>query len=240
MSQTDLLLLAGTFVAAIASGLAGFAFALIVSGIYLHVLEPAAATPLVLACSAAAQVIGMLRLRGAMSWRGAAPLLAGGLAGVPAGALLLAHVPPGPLKLAVGLFLVAYASYALLAGQRAAPLRRGAAADVAIGAVGGVMGGLAGLSGAVPTLWVTLCVQGKEEQRAIYQPYIFVMQLYGLAWLGGTGLLDAADPRTFILVLPAVLAGTLVGLALYARVNDALFRRIVLLLLLASGLSLVA
>lgn len=235
-----MLLLAGTFVAAIASGLAGFAFALIVSGIYLHVLEPAAATPLVLACSATAQVIGMLRLRGAMSWRGATPMLAGGLVGVPLGALLLSHVPPGPFRLAVGAFLVAYASYALLAGRRAAPLPRSAAVDAGIGAVGGVMGGLAGLSGAVPTLWVTMSVQGKEEQRAIYQPYIFVMQLYGLAWLGGAGFLGAIDPRLFLLVLPAVVAGTLVGLALYARVNDALFRRIVLVLLLASGLSLVA
>jgi hypothetical protein len=37
----DLLLSLTTFVAAFASGLAGFAFALIASGIYLYVLTPA-------------------------------------------------------------------------------------------------------------------------------------------------------------------------------------------------------
>ena len=43
----------------------------------------------------------------------------------------------------------------------------------------------------------------------------------------------------FLIGLPALALGTWAGLKLFGRLNDAAFRRIVLVLLLASGLSLV-
>ena len=42
----------------------------------------------------------------------------------------------------------------------------------------------------------------------------------------------------FLLGLPALLAGTWVGLRLYGRLDEAGFHRIVLILLLVSGVSL--
>jgi uncharacterized protein len=58
-------------------------------------------------------------------------------------------------------------------------------------------------------------------------------------WLGGTGLVSRDTINLFALGLPALLAGTWVGLKLYARLDEAGFRKVVLGLLLISGLGLV-
>lgn len=229
----------GSFVAAIASGLAGFAFALIASATYLHLRPPADATPLVLAASLLAQCFSILSLRDAIDWRRLSPFLIGGMIGVPLGVALLHSVSPDPLKRAIGFFLVAYAAFMLLRGVPQ-PIRAGGAPlDGAIGFVGGAMGGLGGLSGAVPTIWTGLRGWSKDEQRAVYQPYIFFMQAVALGWLFAEDGIGPQAVSDFLWCLPSVALGVWIGLRLYARVDDATFRRIVLMLLLASGVVLI-
>ena len=58
-------------------------------------------------------------------------------------------------------------------------------------------------------------------------------------WLGGTGLVGADTLRLFMIGLPLLLAGTWVGLRLYARLDETGFRRVVLGLLLISGVGLI-
>jgi uncharacterized membrane protein YfcA len=58
-------------------------------------------------------------------------------------------------------------------------------------------------------------------------------------WFGGTGLVDFEALRLFVIGLPLLLVGTWVGLRLYARLDEAGFRKVVLSLLLISGLGLV-
>ncbi|MBI3504098.1 MAG: sulfite exporter TauE/SafE family protein [Proteobacteria bacterium] len=231
-------LVLASFVAAIASGLAGFAFALIASAAYLHLRLPVDATPLILAASLLAQCFSILGVRDAVDWRRLAPFLVGGVLGIPLGVMLLHGVSPEPLKRGIGAFLVAYSLFMLLRGVPKPVTFGGAPLDAAIGFVGGAMGGLGGLSGAVPTLWTGLRGWSKNEQRGVYQPYIFFMQAVALGYLyvdGGVGPQAVSD---FLWCLPAVALGVWVGLKLYARVDDATFRRIVLVLLLASGVVL--
>lgn len=235
----EFILVAGAFVAAIASGLAGFAFALVASGTFLHLRAPVDATPLVLAASLLAQSFSILALRDKVDWRRLAPFLIGGVAGIPLGVALLHGVSPEPLKRAIGAFLVGYALFMLLRGQPQPVTAGGRPLDGFVGFVGGAMGGLGGLSGAVPTIWTGLRGWTKDEQRAVYQPYIFFMQAAALGWLWAEGGIGAQAVADFAWCLPTVAAGVWIGLRLYRRVDDAQFRRIVLALLLASGVVLV-
>jgi len=57
-------------------------------------------------------------------------------------------------------------------------------------------------------------------------------------WLGASGAVSADTLHLFAIGLPILLAGTWLGLKLYGRVDDAGFRKIVLTLLLASGVAL--
>jgi uncharacterized protein len=54
-----------------------------------------------------------------------------------------------------------------------------------------------------------------------------------------SGAINADTVRLFIIGLPILLAGTWLGLKLYGRVDDAGFRKIVLAVLLVSGLGLI-
>src|SRR5258708_40297861 len=104
--------LAGGFV----SGLAGFGTALMALGIWLYVVPPSLAVPLVLICSVVAQTSTMPSIWRKIDFRLVWPFLIGGLAGVPLGTVLIAHADPTVFKLTIGVFLLVFP--ALLYFQR--------------------------------------------------------------------------------------------------------------------------
>src|SRR4051794_41965708 len=87
-SNTALLLfgaLAGGFV----SGLAGFGTALMALGIWLYVLPPSLAVPLVLICSVSSQISTLPTMWRVLDFKLAVPFVIGGVAGnAPGGALV--------------------------------------------------------------------------------------------------------------------------------------------------------
>lgn len=232
-------ILAGALTAGFVSGLSGFAFAMVALGFWGHVLPPAVMVPLIVACSTCSQIYSMARLRRTMRLDLALPFILGGLAGIPVGVWLLDWIAPGPFKLAVGLFLIAYGTLMLARGH-APPIRWGGkAADAAIGWIGGVMGGIAGLSGAVPTIWCALRGWSREDQRGTFQPFSLALQAAALISYAIKGLLTEEVGTLFAVSLPAMAIGVGAGLALYHRIDDAQFRRIVLWLLIVSGVLMV-
>ncbi len=196
--------------------------------------------PLVAISSVASQLIGLYAVRGAFAWRRAGPYLAGGIAGVPFGVLALSHVSPDLLRLTVGIFLAGYALFQLTGLARLSVRSWGGrAADAMIGTGGGVLGGLAGLSGVLPLVWLQLRGGDSGEQRAVYQPFNLIV--LALAGIGMTisGQIDRHVMIVAGLCLPATLAGAWVGVKAYRRISETAFRRIVLVLLLASGTILI-
>ena len=101
------------------------------------------------------------------------------------------------------------------------------------------MGGMASLSGPAPTIWVQLRGWNKDEQRSVNQPFNMAVLATALLSAAIAGFLD----RTFLvwaaITLPTTLIGARLGLMLYGRVDDAGFRRIVLVLLGLSGATLI-
>jgi uncharacterized membrane protein YfcA len=76
------------------------------------------------------------------------------------------------------------------------------------------------------------------EQRAVFQPVGVSVFLMTALWLGGTGMIGKNTLGLFLIGLPALAAGTWAGLKLFGRLDEAVFRRVVLVLLLLSGISL--
>ena len=232
-------LLLGTFAGGFAAGLAGFAYALVTSAVFLHALEPRDAVAVMMIGSLLAQGVTIWRFRGAIDARRLWPFLVPGIVGVPLGTWLLNVVAPETVRNAVGTFLVVYASYGLAAPRLSIPTAGGRLADGAIGFVGGVLGGLAGLSGALPTIWAGLRGWNRDAQRAVYQPFIVVVQLWGLAALALSGGVGRVALGWVAIGLPAVALGVFLGMRAYARIDERRFRQVVLMLLLASGTALV-
>jgi hypothetical protein len=166
-------------------------------------------------------------------------MLLAGAVGVPIGTLLLEHVRPNPLKVGVGLLLIVYSAWMAFVRRPPIVTSGGRLADAVVGLTGGVMGGMASLSGPAPAIWAQLRGFGKDEQRGVNQPYNMSVLFLALISAGVADFLD----RTFFvwaaITLPSTLIGARVGLMLYRRVNDAQFRRIILALLMLSGLTLI-
>jgi len=235
----DLLLFAaGTFAAALVTGVAGFAFGIVAAAAWLHFLPPAQTTALIVAYGLIVQGISVWKLRRSIQLgrSTAVPARRGDRCADRCRAAPSDRA--GALRLSVGIVLMVFSFYSLMRPQLA-PFRAGKAADGTIGILNGIIGGATGLAGVVVTIWCTLRGWPRDEQRTTFQPVgVWVFLMTGL-WLGGTGVVGAGTLRLFVIGLPLLLAGTWAGLRLYARLDEAGFRKVVLGLLLISGLALV-
>ena len=230
--------LLAAFLGAVTTGVAGFAMGLVVSGIWLHILTPVQTVTLMVSYSVLLQGYGVWKLRHALSWRRVAPFIVGGAIGVPIGAMLLSRIDAAHLRTAVGVLLLLYSIYYLVR-PAVEPVRGGVSADLVVGFLNGLLGGLTGLVGIVVVIWSQLRAWPKDVQRTVFQPVIIATSAMTAAWLGAGGALTADTLDLFVLGLPMLLAGTWVGMRLYGRLDEASFRKVVLVLLLLSGIFLV-
>src|SRR5215211_5416588 len=233
------LYVAATFLGGFTSGLTGFAAGLVVSGVWLHVITPLQTAVLIAAYGVVNQAYGIWKVRHALRWRRILPFLAGGALGVPLGAYLLTYIDPAHLRVGVGMLLILYSAYNL-ARPILKPITSNAPTDVAVGLLNGLLGGLTDLGGVISTIWVQLGGGPKDVQRAIFQPVLFMTMTMTTLTFAASGYLFKSDIlKLFLLGLPALLLGLWVGVTVYGKLDDAAFRKAILILLLLSGLSLV-
>jgi len=232
------LFLSATFFGGVATGLAGFAFGLVVSGVWLHVLTPLQTASLIVGFGLFVQSYGIWRLRRTLNWRPVMPLVIGGAVGAPIGAWLLHYIDPGDLRLGVGILLVAYSSYSLSRTHlRAVP--DNIPIEVTVGVLNGVLAGMTGLAGVFVTIWCSMRGWSKDVQRSVYQPVLLAAFVASAVSLTAAGAITVEYGKLFLMGAPALLAGMWLGMHLYGRLNDAAFRKVILVLLLLSGLVLV-
>jgi hypothetical protein len=233
------LFLVATFLGGFTTGLTGFAAGLVVSGIWLHIITPLQTAVLIAAYGMVNQAYGIWKVRQALQWRRILPFVIGGAVGVPIGAHLVTFLNPAYLRIGVGALLLVYSTYNL-ALPTFIPIKSNQAVDAGIGVLNGLLGGLTGLGGVISTIWVQLGGGSKDAQRAIFQPVLFItMTMTTLTFATAGHLFNMDIFKLFFMGLPALLLGLWVGVKLYGRLDDASFRKVILILLLLSGSSLV-
>lgn len=228
----------GAFAGALASGLAGFAFAITSLGIWAHVLSPAEAAPMVVICSLLVLLSTFAAIWRSIDFRSAWVFILGGLIGVPAGVALLPLADPGPFRIFVGATLILYCGALLLSGRFPAITGKHPFLNGLVGVGGGVMGGFAGLSGVLPTIWCGLMKWPKDKQRATFQLFNAAMHSATLTLY----VLQDRLPDNVLTLLgasaPALILGSALGFLLYRRINDAQFKKVLLWMLGISGVGL--
>ena len=232
------LFLFATFIGGVTSGLAGFAMGLVVSGVWLHILTPIQTATLIVGYGIFTQGYSIWRLRHALDWHKLAPFIMGGIIGVPIGTMLLTYINPAYLRAEVGLLLVLYSVYGL-ARPALEPVQGGPAADIGIGFLNGLLGGMTGLAGIVAVIWCQLRGWPKDVQRTIFQPVLFAVMIMSAISLSIAGAVTADTVKLYLFGLPLLAVGTWTGLKLYGYLDEAVFRQLVLLLLLVSGMTLI-
>lgn len=230
--------LAGGFI----NGFAGTATALFSLGLFLAALPPQSAVALVATLAVLSGLQGMWVVRDHVRPNQARilRLLVPGILGLPLGAYLLHIVDAAQLRLMTGALLLLYGSFfgfraALPAFDQPRPKT-----DVAIGFVGGVLGGLASLSGALPTIWLSMRGWPKIDTRAVLQSFNMVLLSSTALMLTIAGAFDRQTLVAFAIALPISLIAARIGIAAFKSLNDAQFRRTLILLCLLMGALIVA
>ncbi len=235
---TLIFFLTAAFFGGLISGLSGFAMGIVVSGVWLHIINPEQNAALIALSGLVTQGSGIWRVRHALSWRKVAPFIVGGAIGVPIGTILLTSLDPAKLRVGIGVLLLAFGLYGLLR-PALKPARSGTGPDVGVGIANGLIGGLTGLGGIAITVWCQLVGGTKDAQRAIFQPVMFATFATSAISFGAAGLYTVETIKLYVLALPVLIGGLWCGLRLYGKLDDAGFRKVILYMLLASGLSLV-
>ena len=227
--QVGLILFAATFT----QGVVGFGMALIAMPLLAVTLDIRTAAPLIALLSLLSPALIAWRYRRQLEWREITSLAWGSVLGIPVGVMLLRLVNEQIVMLVLGLVLIGYGLYAL---RWAVPPWRGTArAAYGLGFVGGV------LSGAYNTGGPALVIYGNSRR---WPPRTFKANIQVLSMLHGVSVVIAhalagnitGDVWEMLPVgLLAAGVGTGSGLLLDRFVNEATFRRLVLLLLLVLG-----
>jgi uncharacterized membrane protein YfcA len=235
-----LLLSAAIFAGAFISGLAGFAFSAVAGAILLHFFSPIEAVPLMMACSIGVQAASLFALRKTIQWKGSLALTIGGLLGIPIAVYLLQNADTRTFRIGFGLIVALYAAYSLFRPTRMHLLQmESRARNALVGFGGGLIGGLTAMPGALPTIWCDMHGIPKNQQRGLVQPFIATMQISALALMLSRHSLSSKVLIDFAISLPALGAGTTLGIMMFRNVNELAFRRVILIVLFFSGLALV-
>jgi uncharacterized protein len=239
VSALDLaVFVSGSFVAALASQVAGFAYGLVPAAVWLQLLTPSQTVTLVIAFGPLVQGIVGWELRPAPDWRVLWPFLAGATIGVPVGVAILGWTDPTMLQAAIGALLVIFGLGGLMR-PAIMPIRSGGAvADAGASFLNGLLSGSIGFTGLVIDTWCRLRVWPKEIQRPVFQYvglFVFVVSAF---CLGTQGAINDNTLSLFVVSLPAVLIGTWLGKRVRDQIDEAGIRKVVLILVMASGFAL--
>ncbi len=228
----------GAVAAGFVQGLSGFAFGLVAMSFWAWVIDPKLAAVLAVTGAFTGQVVAALSVRRTFDGGTLAPFLLGGLAGIPIGVLLLPYLDMALFKALLGTLLVLWCPAMLLAKDLPRITAGGRVADGMVGLCGGMLSGFGGFTGTLPTLWCTLRGYERDTQRAVIQNFNLSMLAVTLASYIATGLLTREALPLLAIVLSSMLIPTFIGTRLYLGINEATFRRLVLVLLTASGVTL--
>jgi uncharacterized membrane protein YfcA len=181
----------GALAAGFVNGLTGTGYALVALGFWLHAMSPATAAPLAALCAVGGHVQSLPRIWRGTMWPRLWPFLAAGMVGVPIGTALLERIAVQPLKLGIGLLLVAYCCWVAFVRRPPIVTGGGRLADAAIGLIGGVLGGMASLSGPAPAVWAQLRGWTMHEQRGVNQPFNMTVLIVAVLSAAVAGLIVA-------------------------------------------------
>ncbi len=237
-----LLVLAGAVAGGFINGLAGFGTSLFALGFFLSVLPPTQSVALVLILSVVTGLQGLWVVRNAMldNPRRLARFLLPALFGIPLGVQSLRFVDVQSLKIVIAGFLLIYGGFFMARRNLPKFDRPTTTVDVTVGFLGGFLGGLASLSGALPTMWCSMRSWPKAETRAVLQPYNLCVLGLSAAFLAVRGAYTPETLRYAIIAIPTALVSAQLGIIVFRRVPDSVFRRLLIILCFVSGLILMA
>ena len=238
-SWTMLAVAMPTVVAAyILFGIAGFGTALIAAPVLAQVMPVATLIPMLALLDCLAAIINGVKLsdkiaRHEMAWL--VPLL---ITGSLVGGSLLLIIPPRPMMLALGVFVVCYALYSLFASQRRGKLSQ--LWVIPFGGIGGIFSAMFGSGGFIYAIYLSRRLDDKDAVRATVSPLIALAAFTRAVIFAIAGVYTTLTvPLTALFLIPAMLIGLYIGHHITLRMSREQFIRVLNCVLIVTGATLV-
>jgi len=233
IAATAAILLAAYFI----RGITGFGSGLISVPLLALFLPLQFVVPLILLLDFTASIIiGGLTLR-RVQWGEVGMLIPFGLVGVAIGTSLLVDLPKTPMLFILAVFVLVFALRSLMNLHGSKPISRWWAIPASL--TGGTVGGLFGTGGPPYIIYLAHRVPHKSDLRATLSVLFFTEGLARIVSFLLAGLLMTAEVWfAYFAALPVVLAALYAGGHVHVGLSQQRMTRLVGLLLLVSGLSL--
>jgi uncharacterized membrane protein YfcA len=202
----------------------------------LRVLSPTSGATLYALFSLPLQLIILWRYRHALDIRPLWRLVVGSLIGIPVGVLLVERLDERIVLSALGIFLIAYALYSLYTPRL--PTIHGKRWDFGLGFSAGLLTGAYNTGGPPLVIYGASHRWTPEQFKGNLQVLFTITDMVVVVAHLVAGHVDALVMQHLLISLPVIAAASALGFALSRRVNEAVFRKLVLIFIVLVGVRL--
>ena len=225
------------FFAIFVQAASGFGLALVSMPLLVGLIGIGTATPLVALVGITAESFLLRRYWHALNFTAVKQLSLASILGIPLGVYILRQVDARIITTLLGVFVTAYALYALL-GPHLPPLHHSSWA-YGFGFLGGVLSGAYNTSGPPVIIYGTCRRWDPTTFKGNLQAYFLLNSVFTLTAHAVSGNVTAVVWHSYLWALPGIGVGLLLGKWLDGRLDPNQFRKGVLLLLILLGIRLV-
>jgi len=226
------------FVAFFIRSLTGFGSALVSIPILALLFDLKFAVPLEALFEVGISILLMSKVYKAISKTTLVPLIIGTIIGSLLGTYILYSFANVFLKKILGVIIILFA-ISLLLEKRGITIKSVSSGwGLLAGAIGGVSGGLFGTSGPPFVMYLTYKLIQKDVLRASLIGLFAIDYTWRVGVYAMTGLLTMEIFKFALFLSPAFVLGTILGHKAHLKINETLFRRIVAVILIISGILL--
>lgn len=231
-------MIAGIFLfAVIVQTVAGFGLGIVSLPLLIPILGIRTAAPIVALVNLFAISLIFLRYRKSFRLQAAKPLLIAGAIGVPLGVWGVKLLPEAYTLTALGILVLGYSLYAFFTPQ--VPHIEHPVWGYGLGFISGICGGAYNSSGPASVLYAHSQRWPQETFKSNLQGYFVINSLLINVTHAISHNYKPAVFQGFLLAIPGIALGMLIGFALSKRINQDLFRKLILIMLFLLGLRLI-
>lgn len=232
-----------TLVAFFIKGLCGFANTLIFNGILSYTANNINISPLEVVLGYPSNIILVWKERKSLNWKIWLPLTALVVAGSIPGIFLLKHTDAGLLKVIFGIVVIVIGIEMLFREMKSSKSSNRTAGGskmvlVLIGIISGLLCGLYGV-GALLAAYVSRVSENSHEFKANICVVFVVENTIRIILYVATGILTLAVLRQVVILIPFMLAAVFLGMKSSSVLNEKIIKKIVIVLLILSGIVLI-
>jgi uncharacterized protein len=215
-------------------GATGFGFGLLSLPLLLLFLPPETAIPLILGLAFVIEITLLPSTRGHAHIKRVAPLVIGGIIGVPFGYLVVDHLPSHIIGLIVSVLIIAVGI--LIISKKLSRIPDSTSHRSIVGFISGAIHGASSLAGPFLASYLEGTGEKKDDFHADMVISTLFLSLTAVLFFGTGGYFSPSILISIAIMIPTVFVGSILGVVFEHKANQQSFHLVVLSMIIFAGL----